>query len=186
MDNKNELQPNKDINTSVSLVDNKLFIYAEDIIQKYNIPEDKIIDKFRFIISEISAYITPTIDYHNIKSLDLLFNDFIKLCEYYGYIPTIDTFKRLSGVDDYILYCDRFKGRKEASAAEIRALKTWVTRCRAALTETLVNSRGTDANRIFIAKAVYGMAETQPQTAETVQKQGAGDILGGLGIEGGQ
>ncbi|EJW91396.1 hypothetical protein EVA_20497, partial [gut metagenome] len=45
--------------------------------------------------------------------------------------------------------------------------KKWFNACKSFLINNLQNSRGTDANKIFIAKAAYGMAEAAPtQPAE--------------------
>ena len=41
-------------------------------------------------------------------------------------------------------------------------MKKWKNICKNFLINSLQNSRGTDSNKIFIAKAAYGMVETAP------------------------
>ncbi len=52
--------------------------------------------------------------------------------------------------------------RAEPSTAHGQAVKKWKDICKSFLVDSLQNSRGTDANKIFIAKAAYGMVETAP------------------------
>ena len=52
--------------------------------------------------------------------------------------------------------------RAEPNTAHAEAVKKWKNICKNFLVNSLQNSRGTDANKIFIAKAAYGMAETAP------------------------
>lgn len=51
------------------------------------------------------------------------------------------------------------------SSAHAVTVKKWKETCKNFLVDSLQNSTGTDANRIFIAKAAYGMAETAPVQA---------------------
>ena len=52
--------------------------------------------------------------------------------------------------------------RVEPSSSHAEAVKKWKETCKNFLVNSLQNSRGTDANKIFIAKAAYGMVETAP------------------------
>lgn len=47
-------------------------------------------------------------------------------------------------------------------------VKKWMNTCKGFLVNNLGNSKGTDANKIFIAKAAYGMAETKAVEQEQI------------------
>ena len=47
-------------------------------------------------------------------------------------------------------------------------VKKWMNICKGFLVNNLGNSKGTDANKIFIAKAAYGMAETKAVEQEQI------------------
>ena len=127
------------------------------------------------------------IDYKDFKYLDDLFSWYIATCEFYDYVPILELFFDFSGIDKY-LYDLKNRVRasregREASRAAAYSLNKWRNKCKLSLINSLTNNRGSDVNKIFIAKAVYGLAETQPQTVEDVQRQNAGELLSGLGIE---
>lgn len=127
----------------------------------------------------------------DIELLDSIFNIYIRLCTKYKILPTLELFGMLINVNpctfsrwvsgEYrtTVYYDmqgrfikdintwRFnhKGeqyRAEPSDSHSQAVKKWKNICKNFLVNSLQNSRGTDANKIFIAKAAYGMVETAP------------------------
>ena len=49
-----------------------------------------------------------------------------------------------------------------------KTAKKWKQYCAGRLASNLSNSKGTDANKIFIAKAAYGMAETKAVEQEQI------------------
>lgn len=130
-------------------------------------------------------------DNNDIELLDNIFNIYIRLCTKYNMLPTLECFSMLikvnpgtlsdwgSGVLRSNVYYDS-KGnyikdfpawrlnhqneqyRVEPSTAHAEAVKKWKNICKNFLVNSLQNSRGTDANKIFIAKAAYGMVETAP------------------------
>ncbi|HIW82626.1 MAG TPA: hypothetical protein H9742_14080 [Candidatus Acetatifactor stercoripullorum] len=130
-------------------------------------------------------------DNNDIELLDNIFNIYIRLCTKYNMLPTLECFSILIKVNPGTLsdwgsgalrsnvYYD-FKGnyikdfpawrlnhqneqyRAEPSTAHAEAVKKWKNICKNFLINSLQNSRGTDANKIFIAKAAYGMVETAP------------------------
>lgn len=130
-------------------------------------------------------------DNNDIDLLDKIFNIYIRLCTKYNMLPTLECFSMLininpgtlsdwsSGVLRSNVYYDS-KGnhikdfpawrlnhkdeqyRVEPSTAHAETVKKWKNICKNFLVNSLQNSRGTDANKIFIAKAAYGMVETAP------------------------
>jgi hypothetical protein len=130
-------------------------------------------------------------DNNDIELLDNIFNIYIRLCTKYDKLPTIERFCMLIKLDPSTLYDwsngtvrqnvyydsngDYIKDfpawqlnhrgeqyRVEPSTAHSNAAKKWKEICKNFLVDSLQNSRGTDANKIFIAKAAYGMVETAP------------------------
>lgn len=130
-------------------------------------------------------------DNNDIELLDNIFNIYIRLCTKYNMLPTLECFSMLikvnpgtlsdwsSGVLRSNVYYDsngqyikdfpawklnhkNEQYRVEPSTAHAEAVKKWKNICKNFLVNSLQNSRGTDANKIFIAKAAYGMVETAP------------------------
>ena len=130
-------------------------------------------------------------DNDDIELLDSIFNIYIRLCAKYNMLPTLECFSILISVNPSTLsrwssgeyrtnvYYDsnnvlikdfpawqlNHKGeqyRAEPSTAHSQAVKKWKETCKNFLVNTLQNSLVTDANKIFIAKAAYGMVETAP------------------------
>lgn len=133
----------------------------------------------------------PKVDNNDIQQLDNIFNIYTRLCVKYNMLPTLESFSMLininpgtlsdwsSGALRSTVYYDskgnyikdfpawqlNHKGeqyRAEPSTAHAEAVKKWKNICKNFLVNSLQNSRGTDANKIFIAKAAYGMVETAP------------------------
>ena len=128
------------------------------------------------------------VDINDIPELNQCFNSFCVICERYNYIPTLEVFCRFINTPSFAespesyLYAAFVGQRKKASPELISFIKLARAKCKGALINTLTQTRGGDINRIFVAKAVYGLAETQPQTVDDVQSRGADDLLQGLGI----
>lgn len=170
----------------ISVLDNPLLVNTQDVINTYGLSPEDIKPKFLFILRESFKSFLP-LDYKDIDKLDYLFSCYVSVCEFYDYVPLIELFCDFSGVDNYLY---SLTGRvfasqeaREASRKAIAALKKWRNKCKLLLVNSLANNRGSDVNKIFVAKAVYGLTETQPQTVEDVQRQNAGELLSGLGIE---
>lgn len=138
-------------------------------------------------------------DNNDIQLLDSIFNIYIRLCTKYDKLPTLEKFSILininpgtlsdwsSGVVRNNIYYDS-KGeyikdfaawqlnhrgeqyRVEPSTAHSETVKKWKNICKNFLVDSLSNSRGTDANKIFIAKAAYGMVETAPIPVQNAEQ----------------
>lgn len=133
----------------------------------------------------------PKPDNNDIDLLDNIFNIYIRLCVKYNMLPTLEAYSMLININPATLskwssgeyrtsvyydskgeYIKDFPAwrlnhqneqyRAEASTAHSQTVKKWKETCKSFLVNSLQNSRGTDANKIFIAKAAYGMVETAP------------------------
>lgn len=130
-------------------------------------------------------------DNNDIQLLDSIFNIYIRLCTKYDKLPTLEKFCILVNINpgtlsdwsngtvrsnvyydangeyikDFASWQLNHRGeqyRVEPSTAHSETVKKWKNICKSFLVDSLQNSRGTDANKIFIAKAAYGMVETAP------------------------
>lgn len=133
-------------------------------------------------------------DNNDIELLDNIFNIYIRLCTRYNMLPTLECFSMLININpstlskwssgeyrtnvyydskgehikDFAAWQLNHRGeqyRAEPSTAHSQTVKKWKETCKNFLVNSLQNSRGTDANKIFIAKAAYGMVETAPVQA---------------------
>jgi len=188
MSNTEISSSNQNQNISINPHNGILFELSEQyLLQNPDLLTKEQINKsFLDMVNFITAFYK--VDINDISALDSCFNQYCDLCEKYDYIPTLEIFSRFIRLDGYdynqteYLYFVGNGDRKKASPALVAFVKRAKKRCKDALTNTLTQTRGADVNRIFIAKAVHGMAETQPQTVEDVTRRGSEDLLGGLGI----
>lgn len=129
--------------------------------------QKKFIDMIYFIKDRIEK---P--DNNDIELLDSIFNIYTRLCSKYSVLPTLEVFSMLVGIDRNT-FTDWAKGEYRRTSAHGSTAKKWKDTCKAHLIHALSNERGADANKIFIAKAAYGMQETspiQPDSARLVDK----------------
>lgn len=154
----------------------------EDIYNKSSI--------FRAMILYISDNI-PKPDNNDIELLDNIFNIYIRLCVKYDKLPTLELFSMLININPATLskwssgeyrtnvyydgngnYIKDFAAwqlnhrdetyRAEPSTSHSQAVKKWKEICAGFLMDDLSNTNGTNANKIFTAKAAYGKVETAP------------------------
>lgn len=159
-----------------------------DTKQREEMPNNS--NTFMAMILYISDNI-PKVDNNDIQQLDNIFNIYTRLCVKYNMLPTLESFSMLININPGTLsdwssgalrstvyydsegkYIKNFAAwqlnhrgeqyRAEPSTAHSEAVKKWKNICKNFLVNSLQNSRGTDANKIFIAKAAYGMVETAP------------------------
>ena len=172
---------------------------------------------FRAMIIYISKRI-PKINNADINKLNDLFNIYISLCVKYDKLPTLELFAAfaqlnpatitswINGEYRNTIYYDQNnniinnislwlkdnpKGvyRTESSSLHCQTVKKWKETCKNFLVDSLQNSRGTDANKIFVAKAAYGMVETAPvpvarQEQHRTPEQIAADYVGTAALPG--
>lgn len=174
----------------------------EDIYNKSSI--------FRAMILYISDNIDKP-DNNDIELLDNIFNIYIRLCVKYDKLPTLELFSMLIKINPATItrwingeyrtnvyydsngeYIKDFAAwqlnhreeqyRAEPSTAHCQTAKKWKEICAGFLMDDLSNTNGTNANKIFTAKAAYGKAETAPvPTVNTEQHRTAEQIAADYG-----
>ena len=68
-------------------------------------------------------------------------------------------------------FTDWMNGEYRSGSAHGKTVKKWKEDCKAKLVDSLHQQPGTCANRIFVAKAAYGMVETAPRQIESANNQ---------------
>lgn len=138
----------------------------EDIDSIYNY------EVFTDLLLYISDNMTPLNNYDDITVLDNLFNIYKRLCSKYRVLPTLYDFSMMINIDpSTITRWMNGETRGGLTSEHCKTAKKWKQYCAGRLASNLSNSKGTDANKIFIAKAAYGMAETK--AVEQVRITGA-------------
>lgn len=127
---------------------------------------------FTDLLLYISDNMTPLNNYDDITVLDNLFNVYKRLCSKYRVLPTLYDFSMMINIDpSTITRWMNGETRGGLTSEHCKTAKKWKQYCAGRLASNLSNSKGTDANKIFIAKAAYGMAETK--AVEQVRITGA-------------
>lgn len=127
---------------------------------------------FTDLLLYISDNMTPLNNYDDITVLDDLFNIYKRLCSKYRVLPTLYDFSMMINIDpSTITRWMNGETRGGLTSEHCKTAKKWKQYCAGRLASNLSNSKGTDANKIFIAKAAYGMAETK--AVEQVRITGA-------------
>lgn len=144
-----------------------IYYYADQYICK-ELEIEKVTDANRQIVANsfvsMILYISDNIERpgnDNIELLDNIFDIYIRLCSKYGVLPTLECFSFLVKINN-ATFSDWAGGKYRANSAHSQTVKKWKEICKSFLVNNLQNSKGTDANKIFIAKAAYGMVETAP------------------------
>lgn len=124
---------------------------------------------FTDLLLYISDNMTPLNNYNDITVLDNLFNIYKRLCSKYRVLPTLYDFSMMINIDpSTITRWMNGETRGGLTSEHCKTAKKWKQYCAGRLASNLSNSKGTDANKIFIAKAAYGMAETKAVEQEQV------------------
>lgn len=122
------------------------------------------------VFTGMILYISDNIekpDNGDIEQLDNIFNIFIRLCCKYKISPTLELFAMLVNINPNTFSAwSNGEYRNQPGSTHSLTVKKWKNTCKNMLVNSLTNSRGTDANKIFIAKAAYGMVETAPIPVE--------------------
>ena len=125
------------------------------------IVKDSFVDMLFYISDRISK---P--DNADIKALDNIFSVYVRLCSKYSVNPTLEAFSFLVNIDRNTF--TTWANGTYRTADHSSTVKKWMNICKGFLVNNLGNSKGTDANKIFIAKAAYGMAETKAVEQEQI------------------
>lgn len=188
MDNKKNIPEVINNSDDVTIYNNNILLFADEYISNNNLPDKQSIkDSFLDMINYITIECGCRYKFDDLPNMKKVLNTYLLLCEKYNYIPDSYGFSKFidSNTQD-ALKCDIYRvnsGDKRVSNDVKAFYKKTMDAFKQALVHTVTESRGADVNRIFILKAVHGMAETQPQTVESIQQAGAADILSNLGIE---
>ena len=150
---------------------NNIYYYADQYIKDIlNIPEEdtynedykkRINDNFVSMILYIKDHIKKPSN-SDIELLDNIFNAYVNLCIKYNYLPTLEIFSFLVGINR-ATFTDWSNGDYRANSKHGNTFKKWFNICRSFAVNRLSNSPGTNANLIFIAKSAYGMVEAPQQ-----------------------
>lgn len=155
--------PNNTTKTAqgIEVYTDEIFALADEYIQT-ELEGDK---------AQASEYFTDMILYigeripkpsnDDIELLDNIFNIYKRLCTRYKVLPTLECFSFMVNINR-VTFTDWMNGDYRLGSQHGNTVKKWKDICQSFLVNSLTNSRGTDANKIFIAKAAYGMAETAP------------------------
>lgn len=109
------------------------------------IVKDNFVDMLFYICDHIEK---P--DNADIKALDYIFNVYVRLCSKYGVNPTLEAFSFLVNIDRNTF--TTWSNGSYRTAEHSCTVKKWMNICKGFLVNNLGNSKGTDANKIFIAK----------------------------------
>ena len=124
---------------------------------------------FTDLLLYISDNMAPLNNYDDITVLDNLFNIYKRLCSKYRVLPTLYDFSMMINIDpSTITRWMNGETRGGLTSEHCKTAKKWKQYCAGRLASNLSNSKGTDANKIFIAKAAYGMAETKAVAQEQI------------------
>lgn len=140
--------------------------YISDLEDKESIYDYTV---FTDMLLSISDNMTPLNNYNDITVLDNLFNVYKRLCSKYRVLPTLYDFSMMINIDPSTI-TSWINGdyRGGPTSPHSKTAKKWKQYCAGRLASNLSNSKGTDANKIFIAKAAYGMAETKAVEQEQI------------------
>ena len=167
------MKDNVDItSTGIEIYRHDINYYADEYIknelelahvdqESKKIVKDNFVDMLFYISDRISK---P--DNADIKALDNIFSVYVRLCSKYSVNPTLEAFSFLVNIDRTTF--TTWANGTYRTAEHSNTVKKWLNICRGFLVDNLGNSKGTDANKIFIAKAAYGMAETKAVEQEQI------------------
>lgn len=167
------MKDNTDItSTGIEIYRHDINYYADEYIrneleiehvdqESKKIVKDSFVDMLFYICDHIEK---P--DNADIKALDNIFSVYVRLCSKYSVNPTLEAFSFLVNIDRNTF--TTWANGTYRTADHSSTVKKWLNICRGFLVDNLGNSKGTDANKIFIAKAAYGMAETKAVEQEQI------------------
>lgn len=167
------MKDNTDItSTGIEIYRHDINYYADEYIkneleidhvnqESKKIVKDSFVDMLFYISDRISK---P--DNADIKALDNIFSVYVRLCSKYSVNPTLEAFSFL--VDINRATFTSWNNGDYRTQEHSDTVKKWLNICKGFLVDNLGNSKGTDANKIFIAKAAYGMAETKAVEHEQI------------------
>lgn len=150
-----------DIDEDVNSIANMIIkIKDEFITDVLNNDLSIIKENFRYMIVYISHKI-PKINYKDLDLIDRLFDIYCELCLSFNRNPTLDLFYLLFGLCDSSVR-NSIDHDKSVLNQFQKLTDKWTRECKHYLVGDLSTSDRTSVNKIFIAKAQYGLYD-QPQ-----------------------
>ena len=142
-----------------------IFYFADEFLES-NIDNPKDRNELKENFDNLIFYIRhriPKPDNNDLELLDNLFcNVFLELCMKWYVLPTLENFSLMFSINPNTISAWINGEYRKATPQYSLTAKKWQNICKTRLVNTLTQSKGGDINRIFIAKAAYGMAETAP------------------------
>lgn len=166
------------VSQDIEVYSHQIFELVDQYIQEELAGDtERVTEYFTDLILYIGDNI-PKPSNDDIELLDNLFNIYKRLCTRYKVLPTLECFSFMVNINR-ITFTDWLNGDYRLGSQHGNTVKKWKDICQSFLVNSLTNSKGTDANKIFIAKAAYGMAETAPvQTqAQISQIRSSSELL---------
>lgn len=149
------------VSQDIEVYSHQIFELVDQYIQEELAGDtERVTEYFTDLILYIGERI-PKPSNDDIELLDNIFNIYKRLCTRYKVLPTLECFSFMVNINR-VTFTDWMNGDYRLGSQHGNTVKKWKDICQSFLVNSLTNSRGTDANKIFIAKAAYGMAETAP------------------------
>lgn len=127
-------------------------------------------------------------DKTDVEGLNRLWGIYVGLCVEYNTLPTVELFLWLTDINDVDIYSkSNTKSSDRVTSLLISSAKKWRDTAEQFLRQDLGTSDRASVNKIFIAKAQYGMVETAPAPVPMVrQADSNAEILADLSAGRGQ
>lgn len=103
----------------------------------------------------------------DIYELDNYFMAYCNLCMKYNKNPTIELFSLFIDINASTISRWLHGSNRDVTPEYKYHAQKWTNICKSALVDDLGNSDKTSVNKIFISKAIYGLAETTPTNNPT-------------------
>lgn len=151
---------------NIEIYTNGIYQLCDDYIStNYPIDVDKKDINFRHML--LSVFSLLQYDNKDIYILDNLFTCYVNLCAIYNKNPTVEFFRILVGLSSSTFHAWVNGTSRKATPEYLNTCKKWLDICKSNIVDDLSNSDKTSVNKIYITKALYGMAETTPTNNPT-------------------
>lgn len=183
------------INNNISVCENKYSVFFSSAVDYFitntgagECSQKEYINKnYKVILDIVGKQLKDKIDRYNYKDMDLLFDSYCDFCHIYNIIPTLEGFSivlQWSGSNIQNLNSELKSSDSRANQESTNYIKKWRARCKAEMIETVSQEKGADVNRIFILKALHGLAETTAQAPEEIERHQTAEITSRYALNG--
>ena len=151
------------IDDDIKVLSSNINHLIEDFIAEYcDNDSSRVKDSFRHMVVYIADNM-PKIDLHDTDIIDRLFNFYVSICLRFDRNPTVELYMYMLGLYDSYAYVIINDSNNKGLQREYQSLQhKWLTLTKGMLCDNLETSDKTSVNKIFLAKAKYGMYD-QPQ-----------------------